>query len=97
VTRTKIRHDYVPFRVQRACVTEDQNDMPMCHWWAKEDASRRGQCGFLSLSSGAGQCKCQDLGLRIWSAGAGEEMGAGGEQKMDYERNAMECSFGRRV
>jgi hypothetical protein len=57
----------LPLRVQRACVTADQERCAAVPLVGKRGCESQSTWWELSLSSGAAQCKCQDVGIRAWS------------------------------
>jgi hypothetical protein len=61
----------LPLRVQRACVTVDQERYAAVPLVGKRGCESQSTWWNSSLSSGAVQCKCQDLSIRAWSTGRG--------------------------
>jgi hypothetical protein len=64
----------LPVRVQRACVTVDQERYAHVPLVGKRGCESQSTWWNLLLSSGAGQCKCQDLGFWVWGP-QDEELG----------------------
>jgi hypothetical protein len=86
----------LPLRVQRACVTVDQERCAAVPLVGKRGCESQSPWWDLLLSSGAAQCKCQDLSIRVWSTGRG----LGREKRAEgrpHDRNAMQVFLGQRL